>query len=438
MQLNHHPPTPAFETILRAKRLVDAETGVIKMLYEAPLAPDAARIFGCAALCSDQRAIGFPSESEISGSTSLRRDGAIVGAIGEAVERYSAAYTPDEILLRYPYSAVAGDAIAPGSVTLYDAKQESGPAAGYHAPGPDDPIGWVEGWSLTEARAVLVPAFCVYQPYTSPFNEAPVVQMVTTGLACGATVEEAILAGLCEVVERDAAMLLWLQSRRVPKVSLAADLPVGVAEALSRFGPNARHVTLLDATSNIRMPTYVAVWDGPLSTISGAVFSSCAKPGADAAAVGAITELAQCLMWATSLIEGGTPLPDPQKDDFDKIEQHVLWPLRADARPEWAFALSSERRATFDPDAGTPIRDVLTTLEQMIERVLAAGLHVIAVNVTSPDIAEAGLHVVRVIIPGAQPLFFGRNLHRISARARDLPYADRAATGINLHPHPYP
>lgn len=438
MHLTHHPPTPAAETILRATRLVDAETGIIKMLYEAPLAPDAARIFGCAALCSDQRAIGFPSESEISGSTSLGRDGAIVGAVGEAVERYSAAFTPDERILRATYAAVAGDAIPPWSLTLYDEHQRAGAAQGYHSPGPDTPIGWVEGWSLTEERAVLVPAFCVYQPYTSPWDEAPVVQMVTTGLACGASLEEAILAGLCEVVERDAAMLMWLQSRRPPRVSLSADLPYGVTEALARFGPNARHVTLLDATSDLALPTYVAVWDGPLGALSGAVFASCAKPFADAAAVGAITELAQCLMWAASLTDGDTLLPDPMTDPFDKIERHVLWPLRADTRSAWAFAVGSDRRTGFGPDAESPIRDVLVTLDQMVERVRAAGLQVVAVDVTSPDIAEAGLHVARVVIPWAQPLFFGRHLHRISARARDLAYPDRATGVINLHPHPYP
>lgn len=436
MQLAHHAPTPASDTIRRATRLVDAQTGIIRMLYEAPLAPDAARIFGCAALCSDHSSLGFPSPTEISGSTSLTRDGAIAGAIGEAVERYSAAYTPQERIIRSSFRAVRGDAIAPDSMTLYDG--DRGADLGYRRPDPDEMLGWVEGWSLTDARPVLVPAFCVYQPYASGFDEAPVVQMVTTGLACGASLEEAILSGLCEVVERDAAMLLWLQSRRVPKVRSDADMPPGVTEALARFGPNARHVTLLDATGDIAIPTYVAVWDGPVASASGAVFASCAKPGADAAAVGAITELAQCLMWAASLIEGGANLPDPMHDPFEKIEQHVLWPLRGDVRSTWQFAVSSSRDAVFPPDAATPVRDVLTTLDRMVERVRAAGMDVIAVDTTTPDVREAGLHVVRVVIPYSQPLFFGKGLHRISERAKSLPYPDRAACGINLHPHPYP
>lgn len=436
MQLAHHAPTPTAETIRRATRLVDAETGIIRMLYEAPLAPDAARIFGCAALSSDHGSLGFPAPSEISGSTSLTRDGAIAGAIGEAVERYSAAFTPQDRIIRARYRDIRGDAVAPAAMVLYEGGQ--GAELGYRAPGPDDPIGWVEGWSLTRARPVLVPAFCVYQPYVSAVDEPPVVQMVTTGLACGASPEEAILSGLCEVIERDAAMLLWLQSRRAPIVPADASLPAGTAEAMARFGPNAQHVTLLDATCDTGIPAYVAVWDGPLATTRGAVFSSCAKPGADAAAVGAITELAQCLMWAASLLDGGAALPDPLRDPFDRIEQHVLWPLRPDARPAWQFAVSSPRRAVFPADAETPVHDVLATLDRMVDRVRTAGLEVIAVDVTSPDVAEAGFHVARVVVPGAQPLFFGQELPRISPRATTLPYPDRAAAGISRHPHPYP
>jgi ribosomal protein S12 methylthiotransferase accessory factor len=438
MRLKHHAPTPPAETLLRALRLVDAETGIIRMLYEAPIAPDAARIFGCAALMSDQATIGFPSETSISGSTALTRDGAIVGAIGEAVERYSAAYTPAEQILRAPFSAVAGEAVDPTALVLYDAEQEVRPDSGYRAPRPLEPIGWIEGWSLTRARPILVPAFAVYQPYAQQQDESPVVQMVTTGLACGATLEEAVLSGLCEVVERDASMLLWLQSRRMPRVAPDIGLPAGIAEAFARFGENARHITLVDATADIAIPTYVAVWDGPLAGACGAVFASCAKPSETAAAVGALTELAQCLMWAASLIEGGASLPDPTTDAFEKIEKHVLWPLHPDARPAWAFAIASPQRADFDAGTDVPVRDVLDTIEACVGHVASAGLEAIVVDVTSPDIAEIGLSVVRVILPGAQPLFFGRGLHRISNRARQLPYRDRAAPGINLHPHPYP
>jgi len=53
-------------------------------------------------------------------------------------------------------------------------------------------------------------------------------------------------------------------------------------------------------------------------------------------------------------------------------------------------------------------------------------------------VLDSGLHVVRAIIPGSQPLFFGSGMHRISDRARQNEYPDRADMGINLYPHPFP
>jgi ribosomal protein S12 methylthiotransferase accessory factor len=438
MRLEHHPPSSSDGTLIKAIQLVGTETGVIKMIYEAPTAPDASQIFGCAALCSNLEAIGFPSESQISGSTALTRDQSIVGAIGEAVERYSAAYTPNSDIVHKSYIEIAGDAVNPEDLILYDQEQQSGVGFGYFSPASDQRIGWIEGWSLTRERPVFVPAFCVYQPYTSTTGELPVVQQITTGLACGATPEEAILAGMCEVLERDATMLLWLQSRKTPRANNRSDLPDDVAQVFKKFGKNARYVSLLDATHDTGIPAYVAMWDGPLAGRNGAVFASCAKPFQSSAAIGALTELAQCLMWVDSLIAGETSIPHPLTGKFEKIEHHVAWPFRPDTRQYWDFASGSSREALFSSNAQNRSKDVLDDIERCVERVAAAGLETIAVDVTSPDIREVGLHVWRIIIPHAQPLFFGTGMHRISSRALRNYYPERASPSINIHPHPFP
>jgi ribosomal protein S12 methylthiotransferase accessory factor len=438
MRLRHHAPSPTDDTLRKALRLVDEETGVIKLLYESPMAPDAPRIFGCGALCADQSQLGFPSHGKVSGSTSLVRDQAIAGAIGEAVERYSAAFVPYDVIRLSRYAAVEDGAIAPESIVLYDNEQLAKPDFPYHKPSRDDPIGWVNGYSLSRRRSILVPAFCVYQPYLSMTGEAPVIQQVTTGLACGNTPEEAILSGIYEVIERDAAMLMWMQSRRAPKVKIGAGAPAVVAETITRFGPLASFVTLLDVTSNVGIPSYVAVWDGPIGGDRGAIFASCANLNQGRAAVGALTELAQCLTWADSLIDRGAHLPDLDVDELTQIEEHVLWPLRPSNRRAFAFALSSEYEVEFGSRAEMDPSDLVVEIERCVELVAAAGLEVVVVDVTSPDIQACGLHVFRTIIPGAQPLYFGTGLHRVSERARTNPYPDRLDGTINLDPHPYP
>jgi ribosomal protein S12 methylthiotransferase accessory factor len=438
MQLKHHPFSPIGITMRKAARLLDDETGVIRLLHEAPIPPDAPKIFGCGSLCSDFGDMGYPADNPISGSTSLMRDQAIVGAIGEAVERYSAAFVPYDQVTVCPYSSVASDAVAPWALTLYEHEQYDHPQFGYSRVHTDDPIGWVVGHSLTRGVDVLTPAFAVYQPYVSQANEPPAIQQITTGLACGNSLEEAALAAVCEVVERDAAMLMWLQRRRPPRVILEPEKDSQVSEAFRSFGGLQKYVKLLDITTDLSIPAYVAVWDGPINGESGAIFASCAKHTRAKAAVGALTELAQCLLWAGSLLDNHKKLPDPSVEELTRIEEHVLWPLRPSTRGVFEFALSSTNRVRFEEEPKLQETDVLDIIERCVRLIASRGLEVIVVDVTSPDVLDAGLHVVRAIIPGSQPLFFGSGMHRISDRARQIEYPDRADSAMNLHPHPFP
>jgi ribosomal protein S12 methylthiotransferase accessory factor len=152
-----------------------------------------------------------------------------------------------------------------------------------------------------------------------------------------------------------------MQTRRPPKV-VAGTRPTALSEALGRFGGLERYVTLLDVTTDLSIPAYVAAWDGPIAGERGAIFASCANLSPARAAVGALTELAQCLMWAASLLDKGEHLPDPEVEHLSRIVEHVLWPLRPTARPRFAFALSSERQVAFDERAEPESADVLQAI----------------------------------------------------------------------------
>jgi ribosomal protein S12 methylthiotransferase accessory factor len=396
-------------------------------------------MFAFGSLCGDVSYLGMSASEGITGSCSLTRDGAIAGAIREAIERYSAGIVPVDELIIAPYITVKASAIAPWSLTLYDIQQYKQPDFCYQPLNPSDPIGWVIGYSLTRDTPVLVPGFAVYLPYESERGEVPVVQQISTGLACGNTLEEAILSGICEVIERDASMLMWLQSRHPPKVSLEATPNSSLAkQALSRFGRLASAVSILDTTTDFGIPSYVAFWDGLIGSEQGLVFASAANLSPEYAVVGALTELAQCMTWVRSLIEHKKPSADPLLGIFTRIEDHVLWPARLTNRDALQFLLSNDNKSVFENSTSDYSQDILQNIRICVERIATIGHEVIVVDITSPDVRDIGLHVVRVIIPGAQPLFFGSNLHRISERAQHNPYQFRARADINLHPHPFP
>src|SRR5262249_43048999 len=96
LNLQSRPFTSPAETRRKAVRAGGEEAGIIRRLFEAPVAPDSPRVFAYGALTGDLACLGYPSDVILSGSTSLVRDQAIAGAIGESIERYSAAFVPYE------------------------------------------------------------------------------------------------------------------------------------------------------------------------------------------------------------------------------------------------------------------------------------------------------------------------------------------------------
>jgi ribosomal protein S12 methylthiotransferase accessory factor len=129
-------------------------------------------------------------------------------AIMEAIERYCAQIFPHSRVIHASYEEVEKYAIHPSSFSL---PKLIPPKCWYCMERGfrcfhdlnDVCYEWTWGFSLIRRKPVLVPASLVYYPYMSRsgvsfmFND-------TGGLASGNTLEEAILSGLAEVVERDA------------------------------------------------------------------------------------------------------------------------------------------------------------------------------------------------------------------------------------------
>jgi ribosomal protein S12 methylthiotransferase accessory factor len=115
-------------------------------------------------------------------------------------------------------------------------------------------LGWVQGFSLTRNELTWVPATMVhltYRPVTpaDPFEACPL-----SGYACGNTIEEAILRGLYEVVERDAFMIFWLQWLRIPGIDLTSLSDLETIETLGCFRDSPLSLFCSSITSDIGIP----------------------------------------------------------------------------------------------------------------------------------------------------------------------------------------
>ena len=118
---------------------------------------------------------------------------------------------------------------------------------------------WVKGRSLTRGVEVYVTACFVYVPYRFTTREEFITLPISTGLACGSTVEDAVLRGLYEVVERDAFAITWRNRMPVPRIAIHNARNALLAEVLERFREVDLSVSVSLATTDLGIPVVITL-----------------------------------------------------------------------------------------------------------------------------------------------------------------------------------
>ncbi|MBW6422100.1 YcaO-like family protein [Rhizobium sp. XQZ8] len=263
-------------------------------------------------------------------------------------------------------------------------------------------IPWVGGLDVLSGQQVMVPWWLAGMDHR---GERPAgFEQSSDGLASGNTQSEALLHGLCELIERDAWTIAQLKSERELADCLVD--PSTVEDAvldimLGRIREAGLQLVLLDMTTDLQVPAFLAVLipdstskraDARWSQICGGC--GC-HPDPVRAMLRAITEAAQSRLTA---IAGS-------RDDFSpRIYQH----MRADNGLGKLLALSSERvRPYRDLDIGASRHASIDgTIRHLLGRLKLAGIR----QVIAVPMQDAGLpvSVVRVIVPGLEVELFGQ------------------------------
>lgn len=256
---------------------------------------------------------------------------------------------------------------------------------------------WTTANIWRTGRSVWVPYEIVHADATIPRMEgAGSFLHSTNGLASGNTAEEAILHGLCELIERD-ALAIWEHSAaaaqaasRLDLTSIEGSIPQGIIQRL-------RSVDIFpivwDATSNIGIATFrVALYDEtsdpvtrPLPTSLGA---GC-HPDRTVALCRALTEAAQSRLTAIS----------GSRDDLGRDRYRNTQSAQALASfRSSAYSDVGQNRFASVPTSST--ESVTADLNLVIAQLEQANLSQILVV----DLSRRGLpvSVVRVIVPGLE------------------------------------
>ena len=383
-------------TVARYRKHVSALTGVVtkleKMDGELPLNTNffAQHNFSAPATSVDQLRSGLNGGSFGKGSTAEQAE---ASALMEAIERYSGIFQGDEIRVTRRFADFpVGDAILSNDVQHFsqaqfanrhnhqseDSHQVSEPIK------PSDKLEWSPVWSLRDRRFKYFPTGLLYFFYEDFHTDS-------NGCAAGNTREEAIVQGFLELVERDAYAIWWYNRLQRAEVNLSAFDDAYIRDIKTQFADHGRRIWVLDVTSDLGVPSYVAIMHWMQDGKENIEFGSGAHFDRRIALLRSLTELSQFL--SIGVMGAGEMRGD--KSSLDGIT-----PLKLENYP----FLVPAKHAMAAPPLGmnVPLDSVKEQVEACVEVARRAGYDFLVLDQTRLDVE---VPVVRVIVPGLRHFY---------------------------------
>lgn len=392
------------EALARAEQAVDDRVGVVSSVGEAESFPAPYYLSNLADTTSFSDAAAPAQAAAVAADWNE----ALMKALGESLERYSAAIYRESAF----ETARASDLDSAVGPTEFVRPKGWGDGE----PSEDGSLAWVCGQDLQQDEQVhLLAEFVHFPPPEVRYKPS-----ITTGLGLGNSTVEALLSGCYEVIERDATMLAWYSTFEPLELSVETDR----FETLrKRARAEDLEVTPLLVTQNVDVPV-VAVAVHRESEWPKFAVGSDADLDPDAAAVSALAEALQNWMELRSMGE------DDAADADGAIGRYGDFPEAAREFVAAETTIPARSVGPSDPPEGA------AELEAVLDRLADADLSAYAARLTPRDVAQLGFEAVRVLVPEAQPLFTGDAF--FGERAREVP----AELGFEFRPerahHPYP
>lgn len=315
------------------------------------------------------------------------------GALAEALERQSMIWQGDEPV-RVARMNDLERAIHPQEIQLYsaaqiaDAELDSSPTHRFHyVPHTfmeDQEHAWSQVRSIADDKRAWIPTSLAYLsvPQTGPGS----LRGCSNGVAAGNSVDEALLQGLLELVERDSVALWWYPRAHRPGIDLDAIDDPRVRAALAPLRARGREVWVLDITSDLGIPAMTALTSTPEGGRVLMGFGAHVDP--IIAVVRALTEVCQSESGVSDWKAESAPESLPEA--VPEIEG------------EWLAEVTTTTDPWLAPHGTAPLARASTlNLHESLDAVLAAlanaGLEAWWMDLTRRDI---GLPVVRTVVPG--------------------------------------
>ena len=247
---------------------------------------------------------------------------------------------------------------------------------------------WSMSKDLISGENYYIPSNAIYHPYVPQNNVQGLFKGNTNGLASGNNLEEAILHGIFEVIERDAWSIFELTHKNSAQIDLNSINSEIITQILSKYQENGINIKLMDLTADVNVPTIAASADDTVLKDAGLLSLGIGTHlDPEIAILRALTEVAQS---RATQIQGARE--DTVRADFARKAGYERM-----KRINSYYFEDEDDKISFSDIKDKSTNSINQDIEIVKDELKENGLDkVLYTNLTRP---ELGVSVVRVVIP---------------------------------------
>lgn len=368
---------------------------------------------------------------------------AILKCLSEAIERYcNFAFFTSSVDFVGTYKSVKNKALDPKLVVGFSKRQLANKGFERFVVSGTSVFSWSGGESLTSNRKILIPSQLVYLSYPRLSNEPTIYPSISTGAASGSCLSSALVRGICEVIERDAFMIFYLNKLTARRVQLDKISDWQIQKLLQISKRYKMEIVSLDITTDIQVPTFLSIvvnYTGVGKAVSLGLKSSLNPIDA---LVGSIEETFNTRTWLRTEYENNPEkvVPSDLLKKPDIKTRGFLW-YSTDVINNLDFLIKSPKsKFRFSTKgtnkiAGKQLKQLLTIFKKL-------EYDVVYKDITISEFKKLGYFVVKVIIPQMQPFYLnekykllgGKRLYEVPEK---LGFKGKDEEDLNKFPHPF-
>lgn len=364
---------------------------------------------------------------------------AILGTIGETLERYASAFYNLDESISASYKNLGKHAIHPSQFALFHHEQYQHIASHHiHEFTEDTCLTWFPTIDLTNGKETYLPGQFIYLPFNQ--DEKLITIGTSTGLAAHTNYYKAILSGLYESIERDSFVLTWMHQLVPPKIKINQE----VRHYIDSHFPAKYNWHFFNMTYDISVPSILGFCFGEADFGKFVAIGASTRATYGQALQKTIQEIGQAIPYFRYLL--GEKKDWAPNDDYSLIQNFEDHSIFYTKRPDlwsifdrWIEAQETKEINLFEQNKHNDQDEIKHIVQLMKDK----GYSVLFKDITTPDIRQLGFFSIKIFIPqliplsGVYPLYFlgGERLYTVPKK---MGYKTYDYPHLNKYPHPFP